>query len=63
MKIQISNYSEEALSLDQKRHFLATTGKYNVETMSEIDVESIYAKTRVLWKDHKSQGKKEEHVC
>ena len=58
LKIRISNNSEDALSLDQKRHFLATTGNYNVENLSDIEIESTYAKTRVLWNDHKFQGKK-----
>ena len=60
LKIRISNYSEDALSLDQKRNFLATTGNYNVENLSDIEIESTYAKTRVLWKDHQSQGKKQK---
>jgi hypothetical protein len=59
LRTEIATKNED-LSLDQKRHFLATTGNYKVETMSEIDVESIYAKTRVLWKDHKCQGKKKK---
>ena len=60
LKIQISNVSEEELSLDQKRNFLATTGNYNVENLSDIEIESTYAKTRVLWNDHKMQGKKKK---
>jgi len=47
-------------SLKRQRYFLRKYGNYNVESMKESDIESIYARVNVLWQHHKAQGRKKK---
>ena len=53
-------HSFKKASIKRQRRFLRKYGKYNVESMKESDIESIYARVNVLWQHHKAQGRKKK---
>ena len=51
-------HSFKKVPLKRQRSFLRKYGNYNVDSMKESDIDSIYARVNVLWQHHKALRRK-----